>query len=393
MSTASSNGAGIFQRIQQARKAWQQARTFLNLSPDECPIVFYAESASSWVHFESMIEELTGPMQRKICYLTSDPNDPVLERKNSQMRSFYIGEGSARTWVFLNLQARVMVMTMPELETFQIKRSQTHPVHYVYVFHSMVSTHMIYRPNAFDHFDTIFCVGPHHVQEIRAAEAAQQLKPKRLIPHGFARLESLMQQRQQCVRDLSKTPQARRILIAPSWGAHALLETCGKELVTVLLQAGYPVTVRPHPMTQKENPALLRALQHLLNSFPSSVLETNVASQDSLQASDMLISDWSGAALEYAFAMERPVLFIDVPKKIRNPNYGKIAHPPIEVTIRDQIGSVVDPKNLREVPQQIQALTAAADPFRTRIQALRNQIVFNVGISGRVGAREIARLV
>ena len=66
-------------------------------------------------------------------------------------------------------QERVFIMTMPDLGTFYLKRS-VHPVHYVYLFHNMVSSHMTFKPGAFDHFDTIFCVGPHHIDEIRKTE-------------------------------------------------------------------------------------------------------------------------------------------------------------------------------------------------------------------------------
>ncbi len=50
-------------------------------------------------------------------------------------------------------------------------------------------------------------------------------------------------------------------------------------------------------------------------------LETNIATNDSFCAADLMISDWSGAALEFAFATERPGLFVDVPRKVNNPDY------------------------------------------------------------------------
>ena len=87
-------------------------------------IVFYAEDAPSTVHFEGIIEELTGPLKQKICYLTSSSDDPILNTKNPNILPFYIGEGMQRTSLFMNLKANVFVMTMPDLETFHIKRSK-----------------------------------------------------------------------------------------------------------------------------------------------------------------------------------------------------------------------------------------------------------------------------
>jgi YidC/Oxa1 family membrane protein insertase len=54
-----------------------------------------------------------------------------------------------------------------------------------------------------------------------------------------------------------------------------------------------------------------------------------------------MITDWSGASIEYAFTLERPVLFIDVPKKIHNPDYEKLPEIPLEISIRDKIGEII----------------------------------------------------
>ena len=47
-----------------------------------------------------------------------------------------------------------------------------------------------------------------------------------------------------------------------------------------------------------------------------------------------MISDWSGISMEYAFTFERSVIFIDVPKKILNPNADDLPLEPIEISIR-----------------------------------------------------------
>ena len=143
-------------------------------------IIFYAEDRSSWPHYESLIRELTDTRGHDICYLTSSAADPILSSDNPHIHAFNIGASSVRTSVFLGVEAKVMIMTMPDLDTFYIKRSKEAKVHYVYLFHSIVSTHMIYRRRAFDHYDTVFCVGPHHVNEIRSAERVFALPPKNL---------------------------------------------------------------------------------------------------------------------------------------------------------------------------------------------------------------------
>ena len=56
--------------------------------------------------------------------------------------------------------------------------------------------------------------------------------------------------------------------------------------------------------------------------------DKNVGFLDSFHNSDFMISDWSGVALEYAFGLLKPVLFVDVPKKVQNDEYERISEIP-----------------------------------------------------------------
>ena len=149
---------------------WNELKRFEKLSDFERSIVFYAENKASMDYFGSLISELTEKMNIQICYVTSVKDDPILDSKNQRILAFYIGDGTVRTKFFLTLKARILVMDMPDLDQFHIKRSKIYPVHYVYLFHSMFSIHSYLRKGAIDNYDTIFCVGPHHMNEIRETE-------------------------------------------------------------------------------------------------------------------------------------------------------------------------------------------------------------------------------
>ena len=114
---------------------WNNLKKFESLSDFERSIVFYAENKASMNHFRTLIFELTGRMNFQICYITSVKNDPILSSKNKNMATFYIGEGASRTKFFLTLRAKILVMDMPDLDTYHIKRSKAYPVHYIYLFH------------------------------------------------------------------------------------------------------------------------------------------------------------------------------------------------------------------------------------------------------------------
>jgi len=371
----------------------KELEKFNELDLDERSIVFYSEDISSFVHFEQIIHELTEKMGCQICYVTSAKDDPILTSQNKRIKAFYIGHGAIRTKFFMELKAEVLVMTMPNLETYFIKRSKVYPVHYVYVFHSIVSTHTIYRKGAFDHFDSIFCVGPHHVEEISATESVYNLKHKNLVKYGYGLLDNLqtnksMKNQQRCTEDGKK-----KILVAPSWGKNGLLETKGLELVKILLDGGYHVTVRPHPMTIRKWSKTIKAIENEFKSNANFEIEKDVSTFESLYSAYGLISDWSGIAMEYAFACELPVLYIDGSPKINNSSYDKISCEALEITIRNLIGKVISPNELESLPKIIESTYENIDNFKTKIQEVRDKTVFNLGESGMNGAQEIVKIL
>lgn len=371
-------------------KTWREWRRFSALEDKERRVVFYCEDGASLAHLGPLVTRLTEAHGLSVCYLASSAADPWLAAAPPGVRSFYIGEGVVRTMLFSGLRTEVMVMTMPDLETFYLKRSRAREVHYVYVFHSMVSTHMIYRHGAFDHYDTLLCAGPHHIEEVRRAEKVYGLKPKTLVEHGYARLDELLSARPSGLPELESI---RRVLVAPSWGERGLLETRGEELITVLLDAGYRVVLRPHPITLRRRPRLLDLLRRRFPPGGDLSIETDIKGSDSFFNSDVMISDWSGAALEYAFARQRPVLFVDVPRKVNNPEYLRLGLEPVEVSLRDKIGVVVGADRIADIPVRLRGLEDRLGEFRENIGRLRTETVYNAGQSASIGASYIAGLL
>ena len=113
----------------------------------------------------------------------------------------------------------------------------------------------------------------------------------------------------------------------------------------------------------------------------------------SLHEAEVLITDWSGIALEYAFATERPVLFIDVPPKINNPRYAELGIVPLEVRLRSVIGETIAPEALRTAPEMARSLIQNRAAYRERILNARQESTFHLSRSGEVGARVILDLL
>ena len=368
---------------------------FNELDLDERSIVFYSESSVIlYPYVEEIIRELQNRDQ-KVCYLTSSKDDPILKNKNKNIRVFYIGDSEIEKMnFFLRLKAKMLIMTMPDLGSYHIKRSKEFPVHYIYTFHSMNSTHMEFQKGAFDEFDSIFCVGPYQVQELRATEQLYNLKRKNLVECGYGLLDKLIKLRSSFPekKKLLKNNK-KNILIAPSWGKQNLLESTGIELVKILLDAGYHVTVRPHPMTAKKSPKTIKQIKERFEKNPDFLLDTNTSSFEQLFSSYALITDWSGIGYEYAFVCERPVIYVDVPKKSHNKEYEKIGLVPFEISIRDKIGEIVPVQNIETIPERIEFLYSHGNNFENKIQKIRNDAIFNIGESGKVTASEIIRII
>ena len=100
----------------------------------------------------------------------------------------------------------------------------------------------------------------------------------------------------------------------------------------------------------------------------------------------MVITDWSGTAYEFAFVTEKPCVFIDTPPKINNPDYEKITVPPLEFTLRDQVGIRLQPEQLQKAADQIKALLSDMS-YGGRIREIRDRIIANFGHSGEVGGQ------
>ena len=75
-----------------------------------------------------------------------------------------------------------------------------------------------------------------------------------------------------------------------------------------------------------------------------------MATDDSLLKADVLISDCSGVTLEYACGTERPVIFLEVPYKIKNERYEELGMEPLELSLMTKIGQKVPPGKLDTLP-------------------------------------------
>jgi CDP-Glycerol:Poly(glycerophosphate) glycerophosphotransferase len=365
-------------------------RLFLRLPKNKRMIIFYVAQAQYISYFEGLINKLL-ELDTAVCYISSDFDDPVFEKDAAGFHTFYINK--LYPFVAPFLDAKVIVYTMPDLNLFHIRRSIFDAEH-IFVFHSLCSSHMGLNLGSLDHFDTIFCNGPYHKNEIQKMESIYNLTPKNLIEAGYYRLEKIYRQQQnQQATSRKSLKEKPLVLIAPSWQKNNIIEACGHKLLEVLLKHDFNVVLRPHPMTIYKKSQLLTAIQEKFGDRENFHLDTETVSEIYLHEADVMICDWSGVAMEYAFGVEKPVLFIDLPPKIHNSAYQLICMEPLESAIRYQIGKVISPDKIEQAGMIVEEFLTQSEMYRARIVRARQEHIYHFGRSPEIGAKYILSII
>jgi len=369
--------------------SWRSLRSLNALPEAQRRVVFFSHARQDWPHLWPLAMSLAAGEGVHLTYVCATPDDPALTITQHGIRPFLLDSAMLRAAFLRTFTAKLLVATLPDLGAGPWKRSAW-AERYVYVPHSLVSCHMIYRPGAFDAFDEIFCAGPHHAVELRRMEELRGSPRKNLFEFGYPRLDALMAEG----LDTAQSIGAPRVLVAPSWGPCGLLETLGTELVAALLSGGCRVVVRPHPETTKRSPHCLKAILDRFGGDPRFEFDYAIEDYGSLMTADAMISDWSGAALEFAFGLGRPVIFFDTPRKVNNRDYEKLGIEPVEVAIRSELGVVLPPSRLDTLPELVRKLTKSArGSLAARVRDLRGRYVHNLGNAAVIGARRLCEIL
>lgn len=333
-------------------------------------VVFYAESRHYYQYFEKLIEDLIDN-EIEICYITSDAKDPLLAKAPKNMKVIRV------KWLlgflFSKLKADVMIMTMPDLGNYLFKRSAEVGT-YIYMFHATVSTHQQYRKAAFFNYNAIFCTGEYQQKEIKKAEELYGLRTKDLIPYGYPLLDKV---KNSTDGTASREGEKPTILIAPSWFDGCIFDTCIEELLKELSKLPYKVLLRSHPEFEKRKKKVYKSIQQMIKQFPGMEIDGLPNVFDRLQSTDILITDRSGIAFEFAFGIQKPVLFIDTALKTNNPDYKELEIEPIENSIRNEIGVAVSSDNLEQIKDKLTELQTMSVGFDQKMENLTTAIFYN----------------
>lgn len=356
-------------------------------------IVFYSESNGFYKYFERLIDWLLAHSNLIIHYITSDPGDSIFEKaeNNSRIRAYYIGEKRLIT-LMMKMDADIVVMTMPDLENYHIKRSYVkQDIEYIYMFHWCTSTHMVVREKALDHYDTVFCPGPFQAAEIRYAEKIRALPPKKLVETSYGVIESLTEtyEKEHGKMERHETPW---VLIAPSHQEGCIMDSCVDQLLGRLLQEGCKVTVRPHPQYIRRKPQEIKSFKaRHKEELAQGIFEfqEDFISGGTVWQSDIVVTDWSTIAHEFSFTTMKPSLFINTPMKVINPHYTEYPMQPLDITLRSRIGRTLELDGIGEAGRTVREMFSCGDEWKEQIASIRQEVMPEFGNSAQIGGKYI----
>lgn len=346
------------------KKKFVQLYALMILRLNSYDMVFYVVRPFQETYLISIIDELAD--KYKIALLRVDERD-VLDGKWIEVESdIDIFSFSPRLLKHL----KIPLFITPE--TFEKRASLPDSKYCIHVPHSPVSLHMIYPQGRFNAFDVLFAVGEHHVKEFAALRNNDSILT---FPVGYTRSDYLI--KEYSVYKKKQSQEERKVvLIAPSWHEDNILEVIGIDLVGDLLQKDYYIIFRPHYKIAELKPEFIESLQNKFAGFCNFTIDVAGANNLGIFKADLLISDYSGIAFEYAFLREKPVLFIDTPPKERNFNWKSLGIEPIEISLRNYIGKVV-PAERNALLDAVEYLFKNNDSYKTSIKEIRELYYYN----------------
>lgn len=346
-------------------------------------IVFYSEKNGFYKYFQNVIELIQKKTDIVIHYVTSDPQDEVFKLQSETFQVYYVGENKLIV-LMMKMDADMVVMTMPDLQKYHIKRSMVRDdVEYVYMDHGIGSINLMLRKHALDYFDTIFASNDIVYEEIRKQEELYGLKPKKVIKYGFGLIDNMIDSYES---HPVKINNCKVILIAPSWQQDNILDLCIDKILQGLLKYNYHVILRPHPQYTRHFEEKLKLLQEKYSSCLNFTMQLDFSSNDTVYNADILMTDWSGIAYEYSFTTLKPSLFINTPMKVMNPDYKEIGVVPFDIEIRDQIGISLELNELDNIHNVVEKLLWDENYSKENMKQMREKYLYNVSRSAEVGA-------
>ena len=338
-----------------------EAIEILTKPGDKPRLLLVMEGSRDWPYLAAVVHELCSDSLDIWCVSAGDVPLDALHALGVPFR--YVARTEPLIWIELlaKVHADVVITTLTDLGSAQFPKSPQ--AYYAYVFHSPVSTHVAYPEDAFDEFDTMFCPGEIHARELACRDKITKRAQREIVVSGYPYLDNL------CDQSFGVDRGARRIVLAPSWSSDDQVNSLWADLADGLRQAGFEVTFRPHPETIKRSPDALSLFSARFAGFSNVDVDLGADAGRGFAGYGAMITDWSGAAIEFALSGLGRVAFVDTPRKIRNVHWDRIASESVEAQARPKLGPVVSINDALSLVDYFVGIRQLNPGLPTRVEA------------------------
>lgn len=292
--------------------------------------------------------------------------------------------------VAMKMDADVVCMTMPEIEKYQYKRSYVRKdVEYIYLQHCLDSLNLTMREGCIDYYDVVFASNKSQREEFEAMEKSRNIENQVVVDAGYTLLDDLANDYKVMAKKHKNDKKEKTVLIAPSWQKDNIVDSCLDKILDSLKEEDFNIIVRPHPQHVRHMPERMEELKEKYSNNSNIEIQTDFSSNETIYLADAIITDWSSIAYEYAFSTLKPVLFINTPMKVMNPNYKDIDVEPLNIALRDKIGQSVNLDDLDSVRSRVNELLTKQDEYYAIIKKYRDEYAYNFGHSAEVSGEYI----
>jgi YidC/Oxa1 family membrane protein insertase len=373
---------------------FSELERLMALDPKDRRLVIYGESEIQYRYYEDYVEFLLANSDYDICYIASQRTDPIFSDKRPRIKPFYIK--NLLNTAFSRLDSKVLMIGNPDIDNGPIKRAPA-PVHHVYVFRGIASVHQAYRLGAFDHYDSLLTIQQYQVDEVRKTEEIYKLKPKQLPVVGYPLTERIWRDHQKYAEANSGSSKEKPVcLVAPTWDSasrSSIFDVCQGEIIESLARSQFEVWLRPHPEYVKRFPARMEKIEKACAKTKNVRTKLELGSMYCLHEADILVTDHSSISMDYVLGTERPVVFINTPLRVDNPEVGRLGLEPVENTYRSRLGKELEVSQLNVLDAALNDSFGDRQKFKESVPALRDDLLANWQRAAEVGGNYILGLL
>ena len=306
-----------------------------------------------------------------ISYYTLDPKDEILKIKCEYLKAKYLGNKFISYFRFSLIEAEYLLSTTPNIGTpgYPYKKPKL-VKNLVHVFHS-ISDISINKKGSLDHYDSVILVGEFQKKSIRELEKKRGLKEKELLPLGVPYIDHLIESKR--TFSLPKTT----ILIGSSWGKKGCLHNYGVDFIKELSEKDYNLIVRPHPHSLNHEKKFINNCKKELSKFKNLEWDDSVSPSESMNKSNILISDTSSIRFDFLFVHKKPVITLDINRDEMDGYEREYLDINWTDTSNYDIGPVISKKHINKLEPKIRS---SINNFSiSKLLKYRDETIYNFG--------------